>query len=314
VEEEQSLKAWIENLRPQNTSKAYRPYVREYLEYAQRMGFDAQSSVTVASFMKHSVTNRDRKVSRSTACTVIPAAISHLFRYSTHSPTDSILVQETKRAITRSTEPPKQGRRPLTLKHLKKIGSLMSESEEDIRNFFMLLLMVTAMLRESEVVQLRADDVKCLQEEGRRMLSVLICRAKTDQGALGNTILLSESMDRMLCVVSWYEKFSGVRSPEAEYLFHQLGTKRDLSKPMSARTPNHIVKKCMVRGGFDPTQFGSHSCRKGGCTAAVEAGVPLRLVARHGRWKSDAVNAYINDSTPKKLLVSQKMMEGKNSE
>ena len=39
--------------------------------------------------------------------------------------------------------------------------------------------------------------------------------------------------------------------------------------------------------GYDRSQFGLHSLRAGGATAAVSAGVSDRLFKRHGRWKSE---------------------------
>ena len=73
---------------------------------------------------------------------------------------------------------------------------------------------------------------------------------------------------------------------------------------MGSKTPNHRVKDLLRRIGVDPTQYGSHSCRKGGCSKAAAAGVELRVLKRHGRWKSWAVFLYIHDSVKKKLEVT----------
>jgi hypothetical protein len=65
------------------------------------------------------------------------------------------------------------------------------------------------------------------------------------------------------------------------------------------------LKKLLGKIGVDPTEYGSHSCRKGGCTAAALAGIEVRVLKRHGNWKSDAVNTYIHESIEEKLSVSQ---------
>src|SRR4051812_47637949 len=57
--------------------------------------------------------------------------------------------------------------------------------------------------------------------------------------------------------------------------------------------------------GMDQATYGSHSCRKGGCTMAVEAGVPMRLVSKHGRWRSSAVLWYVKDSLDTELSVTR---------
>ena len=45
---------------------------------------------------------------------------------------------------------------------------------------------------------------------------------------------------------------------------------------------------------MDPKQFGMHSLRAGGATAAANAGVLDRLFKRHGHWRSEtAKDGYI---------------------
>ena len=44
--------------------------------------------------------------------------------------------------------------------------------------------------------------------------------------------------------------------------------------------------------GLNPKQYGLHSLRSGGATAAANAGVPDRLFKRHRRWRRE------NASTP----------------
>ena len=56
--------------------------------------------------------------------------------------------------------------------------------------------------------------------------------------------------------------------------------------------------------GIDSSDYGSHSCRRGGATAAVAANVDIHLVKRHGNWKSDAVYLYVVDSVKARLSVS----------
>ena len=60
--------------------------------------------------------------------------------------------------------------------------------------------------------------------------------------------------------------------------------------------------------GFDAKQFGLHSLRSGGATAAAQAGVPDRLFKRHGRWRSEAAkDGYVKDSMSSLMYVSQSL-------
>ena len=54
--------------------------------------------------------------------------------------------------------------------------------------------------------------------------------------------------------------------------------------------------------GLESKQFGLHSVRAGGATAAANAGVPDRLFKRHGHWRSEnAKDGYVNDCSASRL-------------
>ena len=55
-------------------------------------------------------------------------------------------------------------------------------------------------------------------------------------------------------------------------------------------------------------QFGLHSLRSGGATAAAQAGIPDRLLKCHGRWCSEsAKDGYVKDSLTALMLVSESL-------
>ena len=60
--------------------------------------------------------------------------------------------------------------------------------------------------------------------------------------------------------------------------------------------------------GLDRKDFGVHSLRSGGATAAANRGVPDSLFKRHGRWKSEnAKDGYVKDTLADRLSVSRKL-------
>ena len=60
--------------------------------------------------------------------------------------------------------------------------------------------------------------------------------------------------------------------------------------------------------GFTVEDYGLHSMRAGGATAAANAKVPDRLFKRHGRWRSEsAKDGYIKDSVESRLQVSRSL-------
>lgn len=59
--------------------------------------------------------------------------------------------------------------------------------------------------------------------------------------------------------------------------------------------------------GLDPSLFGGHSLRRGGCSLAFRAGVPIELVKAHGDWKSMAYLRYLDFSDSQRCSVTQHM-------
>ena len=56
----------------------------------------------------------------------------------------------------------------------------------------------------------------------------------------------------------------------------------------------------------DISAIGKHTIRRGGATAAANAGIPDRLFKRHGRWASEsAKDGYLQDSLSSGLSVSK---------
>ena len=69
-----------------------------------------------------------------------------------------------------------------------------------------------------------------------------------------------------------------------------------------------LVKEQLEELEFPAVDFGLHSLRAGGATAAAVAGVPDRLFKKHGRWKSENVkDGYIEDSLQQWLSVTKNL-------
>ena len=65
------------------------------------------------------------------------------------------------------------------------------------------------------------------------------------------------------------------------------------------------MREALKRIGVNPDGYGLHSLRSGGASTAAAAGVPDRLIQQQGGWRSDAMKAYIQESLPNLLQVSQ---------
>ena len=77
---------------------------------------------------------------------------------------------------------------------------------------------------------------------------------------------------------------------------------------LSYTTLRELFKKKLSDLGYPSEEFGLHSLRAGGATAAANAGVPDRLFKKHGRWKSEnAKDGYVEDSLDSQLSVSRRL-------
>ena len=78
---------------------------------------------------------------------------------------------------------------------------------------------------------------------------------------------------------------------------------------MSYSRAKELLKRELQREGLDASQFGLHSLRSGGASAAAALEIPDRLFQRHGGWRSEkARNNYVEESLDSLLLVSKSML------
>jgi integrase len=289
------LKEWIKTHTPANTKATYGTYSRQYLAFTERTGMRPEGEVTLCAFMRDAL--ESRKLARSTLVKVIPAAVEDLFRYEAESPARSqgggTLLQRTKRTISMLTEKAKP-KLPILRKHLNTMAIMCKDEPGEVRDMFMLLLMFVGFLRESEAVALLVTDVwiETVEETGQEALYVVVRKSKTDQYSENATIVIGACPGNNLCPVMWY-RLHVSKQQGSPFLFHKLA--KGKGEKLATTTPNHTVKRWLVKIGVSAQGYGSHSLRRGGATAAAKAKVQMHVIKRHGRWASDAVYLYIVD-------------------
>ena len=71
-------------------------------------------------------------------------------------------------------------------------------------------------------------------------------------------------------------------------------------------TAKEDLQKLLHELGYDAKQFGEHSGKRGGATAAAASGATAAEIKLLGRWRSDATpHLYVDASVPKQLRLSQ---------
>ena len=171
------------------------------------------------------------------------------------------------------------------------------------------LLAFAGFMRFDEAIRVRA----CVVEVTPIMAKIAIPSSKTDPYRQGNEVLISRTHS-LTCPVSMLEKYmSRIEiNPSSElFLFRGIvqtkeGERLRPSGSLSYSTVRVLFHKKLEDLGHSLAEFGLHSFRVGGASAAARAGVPDRLFKQHGRWKSDkAKDGYVEDSVENRLSVTK---------
>lgn len=138
-------------------------------------------------------------------------------------------------------------------------------------------------------------------------MTKLLCQRQPRQSSTSwqNIVLGSSTQQRdAACPVTQHRSYKAQVSQQGSHYFFNLTTGGKLSPTTTCK----LVQTYLTPLVPDPWNYGSHSCRRGGASAASRQGVQKRLIKAHGNWKSDIVDIYIEDNIRSKLEVSLAML------
>ena len=151
----------------------------------------------------------------------------------------------------------------------------------NLRTILICVLSFMGFLRFSEVINLRFSDI-ILKETH---MSIFIEKSKTDIYREGYWLHLSK-LQSVLCPLKLFRKYisrANVNELTDKFIFRQIShSKRgyklkEVDKPISYTTVREILLTELGKMGLNAKQFGLHSLRSGGATAAAKFGVNDRL-------------------------------------
>lgn len=241
-------------------------------------------------------------------------AISWVSQLTDHPPiTSSSFVRATLAGLQRELAKPRVKKEPVTASMLDSlVASLGSNpSLSDVRLAASVLLSFAAFLRSDELAKLRCCDVSFSQQH----MTVRIISSKTDQLRQGDFVMIART-GSTTCPVAMLERYMSMAELSTTSklrLFRGITRSKNGERLRSSGTLSYSRMRELFRAklqelGFDPNQYGLHSLRAGGASAAANAGVPDRLFKRHGRWRSEsAKDGYIKDSESALLSVSKSL-------
>ena len=176
----------------------------------------------------------------------------------------------------------------------------------DLRLMAACLLGFAAFLRYDELSKLRCEDLVFTP----KFLQIKIRSSKTDQYHQDDTVLVART-GKPTCPVSMVECYmaKGDLVGTSGLLFRPLtsdGKKLRSNGSLTYSRLRELLLDRLQALGYPADQFGVHSLRTGGATAAAGSEVPDRLFKCHCRWKSDtAKDGYVEDSVEGRLTVTQ---------
>ena len=212
--------------------------------------------------------------------------------------------------LQRKLAKPKVRKEPVTSDMMSAMVNSLgaAPSLTDVRLVAACLLAFSAFLRYDELAKLRCCDITF----SHTRMSIHILSSKTDQYRQGDSVLVGRT-GSSTCPVAMLERYYSVAALPKQSklrLFRGIVVTKSGERLRSQGSLSYTRLRELFLGklsqlGFDPKQFGLHSLRSGGASAAANAGVPDRLFKRHGRWRSEsAKDGYIKDSVTALMSVS----------
>lgn len=199
------------------------------------------------------------------------------------------------------------------------------KSQPDMREIYLrdecaVLLGYYGMMRRSEIAALKLSDIRMGRHAGATFLEVYIAGSKTDKGRVGATVTLVGRTKDGIDIAGPIREYTLLRCAAASGdapLFSAWdldartcrATDGLSTQALAKRLRKHLtdLKRKYPDINVNPESYGMHSLRRGGVMAAWEAGVDVEKIKAHGRWKSDAVRAYMQATRTIKMVVTGRM-------
>ena len=175
----------------------------------------------------------------------------------------------------------------------------------DLQTTLLIVVGFAGFLRWNDLSNIRVESITFFELH----MSIFLDKRKNDQFHNGSVVNVTRSgLDS--CPVCLTERFLARTGMSSGPLFREIEGRgsagRVSSRSLRYATARSQALKAYAAVGLDPKEYGLHSLRSGGASAASLAGIPDRLISSHGGWKSESSrNRYIRDDRETLLSVSK---------
>jgi hypothetical protein len=208
----------------------------------------------------------------------------------------------------RTLHKPTKKSAPLTTPLLQQLYHVCRGNIQDRMIFTALALGFSGFLRWSDLDRVSIAQSKFLPTHAELFLVF----SKTDQIQEGAWVPIARS-NTIYCAVANLEALLREGDYNSGPLIRRARRTKNgwilLEQPLGYTSFLRHVRAALQRTGLSAAQakqYGTHMMRRGGATAAAEAGVPDHLFQQHGRWKSvSAKDGYVESSLRDRLSVTR---------
>ena len=188
----------------------------------------------------------------------------------------------------------------LSVENLKQLISVMGTSAEYLvfkvlfllgfLGFFRLATLVPSKVAEFDIT--RFPLVKDIIWTSKGLQMSIKCRKNMQNVDQFDIVHIPKLKSTDICpVVATKELIRCLKLGMQEPLFQVLH--RGVKVPVTAVQVRKVLIQVIKSLGFNPKDFGYHCFRRGGACLAFELNVPFENIKLHGKWRSDAIWAYL---------------------
>jgi site-specific recombinase XerD len=284
------IAAYAAKSKAKNTWKAYQADLRDFAAWCEAHSLNALPATpeTVATYL----TDLAPHCKVATIQRRLSAISQQHAAAGFETPTRSALVRLTMQGIRR-THAPAQGVRkvqPAVTSVIYKLVDPLGPSLIDLRDRALILLGFAGAFRGSELVQLHLADIT----ETDDGLRVRLRQTKTDQEGEG----IPYGHEHKTCPVRVWLAWKDAAGITEGLAFRSVTRHAKLGASLSDRAVAEIIKRRARYAGLEYTEFSGHSLRAGLATAAAQAGVSERVIAKQTGHKSlPVLRGYIREGS-----------------
>jgi site-specific recombinase XerD len=274
----------IRSSKSANTIRAYKSDFNHFIDFCKKNNFKALPAdpKIVSFYITHLSSNS--KVStlkrRLASISVIHKLKGHYIDIK-HP-----LINENLMGIQRKKGIFQKSKSPILVNELREIINIIEKNNTNElkknRDKALILIGFSGGFRRSELVNIDLDDIDFTKEG----VKIFIKRSKTDQSGEGMIKAIPYFKEKTFCPVFFLKKWIEISEIQKGLIFN-----------ISDKMVSLLIKRYLLKAGFDSKKYSGHSLRSGFATVAADSGADEKSIMNMtGHKTTQMVRRYIKES------------------